>query len=64
MARRAEAPKSLRYFEQAIADAHAELDRPLPVGVASAAVKGGARTNSNESTSRSVSDVLCEMAQH
>jgi hypothetical protein len=31
MARRGSAPKSLRYFEGAIAEAHAEQDRPLPV---------------------------------
>jgi hypothetical protein len=31
MARCLKAPRSLRYFEQAIADAHAERDRPLPV---------------------------------
>jgi hypothetical protein len=31
MARRTEPPKSLRYFEGPIAEAHAELDRPLPV---------------------------------
>jgi hypothetical protein len=32
MAKRTEAPKSLRYFEQAIADAHAELARGVPQG--------------------------------
>lgn len=32
MAKRSSAPKNLRYFEQAIADAHAELARPLPQG--------------------------------
>jgi hypothetical protein len=32
MAKRNSAPKNVRYFEQAIADAHAELDRPLPQG--------------------------------
>jgi hypothetical protein len=30
MARRSKAPRSLRYFEEAIAEAHAERDRPLP----------------------------------
>jgi hypothetical protein len=34
MAKRNSAPKNLRYFEQAIADAHAELARPLPAGTA------------------------------
>jgi hypothetical protein len=33
MARRADAPRSLRYFEGAIAQAHLDRDRPLPVGV-------------------------------
>jgi hypothetical protein len=32
MAKRTEAPASLKYFEQAIADAHAELRRPVPQG--------------------------------
>jgi hypothetical protein len=32
MARLAKPPRSLRYFEQAIADAHTERDRRLPVG--------------------------------
>ncbi|WP_213287564.1 YdaU family protein [Bradyrhizobium sp. sGM-13] len=32
MAKRDKAPNNLRYFEQAIADAHAELTRPLPQG--------------------------------
>lgn len=32
MAKRTEAPKSLRYFEQAIADAHEELKRGVPQG--------------------------------
>jgi hypothetical protein len=31
MARRSEPPRTLRYFEAAIAEAHAERDRPLPV---------------------------------
>jgi hypothetical protein len=31
MSRRTDAPKGLRYFESAIAEAHAERDRPLPV---------------------------------
>lgn len=31
-AKRGKAPNSLKYFEKAIADAHAELARPLPVG--------------------------------
>jgi Uma2 family endonuclease len=32
MAKRTEAPGSLKYFEQAIADAHAELARGVPQG--------------------------------
>lgn len=32
MAKRDTPPNNLRYFEQAIADAHAELARPVPVG--------------------------------
>jgi hypothetical protein len=31
MARRSEPPRTLRYFEAAIAEAHAERDRPLPI---------------------------------
>jgi hypothetical protein len=31
MGRRGEAPTSIRYFEKAIAEAHAERDRALPV---------------------------------
>jgi hypothetical protein len=34
MSKRSKAPNNLRYFEQAIADAHAELARPLPEGTA------------------------------
>lgn len=33
MSKRADAPSALRYFEKAIAAAHAEFDRPLPVAV-------------------------------
>lgn len=32
MGRRDKAPGSVKYFEQAIADAHAEMARPLPAG--------------------------------
>jgi hypothetical protein len=37
MARRTVAPNGLRYFEDAIAEAHAEHDRPLPVAIGSSA---------------------------
>lgn len=36
MSRREEAPQALRYFEGAIAAAHAERDRPLPVAILNA----------------------------
>jgi hypothetical protein len=35
MARCPKAPRTLRYFEQAIADAHSERDRPLPIALQS-----------------------------
>jgi hypothetical protein len=34
MSKRDKAPNNIKYFENAIADAHAELTRPLPVGIA------------------------------
>jgi hypothetical protein len=43
MARRTEPPKSLRYFEAAIAQAHAEHDRPLPVASITTSKGSGAR---------------------
>jgi hypothetical protein len=41
MAKRDKAPNNLRYFEQAIADAHAELARAVPVGTATGPPKRG-----------------------
>jgi hypothetical protein len=41
MSRRTGAPKTLRYFEQAIADAHAERDRSLPIAIPSSSQSTG-----------------------
>lgn len=43
MARRSKPPSTVKYFEQAIADAHAELARPLPAGSPRAAGTGPPR---------------------
>jgi hypothetical protein len=55
MATRSAAPRSLRYFEDAIAEAHAEHDRPLPVTTIS---RDRPRRPDGGRGSGSVSDVL------
>jgi hypothetical protein len=59
MAKRAEAPKSLRYFEAAIADAHAERGRPLPVSTKNTQL---APAKANGSTNGNISDALRRMS--
>lgn len=46
MAKRSSPPARLRYFEQAIADAHAEMARPVPAGSPRAAGTGPPRRES------------------
>jgi hypothetical protein len=62
MSRLSNAPRSLKYFETAIAEAHAERDRPLPVATINSN-SGTVYGKRNRPSAKSVHDVGRELAE-